>query len=98
MHQNSTNANRVGRLNNALRGVPEEAASEAVSLPSSVDREPRQNDDRNWVGHIGSKAAGYYLDCDRTRSQRIVADDTVVFTDYISSRGSTELIGPRPPP
>src|SRR5258707_8537821 len=98
MHQDSRNANCVGRLNDALRGVPEEAASEAASLPSSVDCETPQNDDRNRVGHIASKAAGYYLDCDRARSQRVVADDAVIFTDYISSRGATELIGPGSPP
>ena len=98
MHQDAADAYRIGCLNDALRGIPEESAAKTASPPGTVDCETSQNDDRNRIGHIASKAAGDCIGCDRTRSQSVITDYSIVFTDDISARCTTELIGSGSPP
>ncbi len=96
--QDAADADRIGRMNDALRGIPEESAAKTASLPGAVDCETSRNDDRNRIGHIASKAAGDCIGCDCTRCQSVITDDSIVFTDHISARCTTELIGSGSPP
>jgi hypothetical protein len=36
MHQDAADAYRIGRVNDALRGIPEESAAKTASLPGAV--------------------------------------------------------------
>jgi hypothetical protein len=49
VHEDTANADRVGRLNDALRSIPKETTTETASLKSAVEGEARQNDNGNWV-------------------------------------------------
>ncbi len=100
MHEDAADADRIGRLNDALRSIPEESVANTASLPCAVDCETSQNDDRNRIGHITSKAAGDCIGCgrNRTRCQSVITDYSIVFTDDISARCTTELIGSGSPP
>jgi hypothetical protein len=47
----ASDADRIGGMHDAPCGVSNHRASEALALISEIDSEPREHNNRDWVGH-----------------------------------------------
>ena len=87
MYQDAADADRIGRLNDALRGVPEESAAKTAPLPGTVYCQAPQNDDRDRIGHIPSKSGRVQH---RLRSHPMPKRNNRLF-DYRRERHTCEM-------
>ena len=95
MHENTTDADDRRGLMGAQNRISQQQPSEASVLPSLIDGQAPDYGDRNRIGHVSSYPPGRLGDCDRTRGEAVIPDDTVAVTEDIAPRGTTYLVNTR---
>ena len=93
VHDNTTDADRFGGIYHAPCGVADQHAAKAAALISAINSEPREYNNRDWVGHITPETPQRCSNLDRTRSQGIIASDFVRIAHHECPRRAAGLIG-----
>ena len=94
MHDHAADADRVGCMDDAQRGVLEEGAAEPLPVMARRDRQAAEHDDRDRVRHVAAEAPGRQRGPRRWRPGRS-SPTTGVFADDEGARGTADLVGRR---
>jgi hypothetical protein len=89
----SPSRDAIGGLDYPEGCVAEHAPPWSAALISTIHSQSRQNNYWNRLWQVPSESAGDIGLRDRARSERVVGDDTFVFTNHICSGCAARLIG-----
>lgn len=93
MDEHAADAEGLCGAGETHRGVTKERSSHPFALPTTIDRKPGEQGDRNRIGHVAPKAAGCDGQTDATCGERIIAEDRVFLANDKGSRRAADLIG-----
>ena len=70
MDNDTSDTDRIGGMHDAPCGVSNHGAAKALALISAIDSEPREHNNRDWVGHIAPETTGSCSDVHGRRKPR----------------------------
>ena len=85
MNHDAPNAYHVGGPRHALRGVTEQGAPDAVSLPMFIHRQAGEHGYRNGIGHVAPEPAGRGFNGDDTGGKGVITDHAFAVTDDVGA-------------
>src|SRR6478736_3095364 len=97
MDNDAAEADRIGGMRDALCGVSNHRAAEALALISEIDSEPREHNNRDWVGHIAAETTRSCSDVHGARSQGKIGNNSVGLAHRERPRSAARLVGECPP-
>ena len=68
------NSDRIGRVRNAARSIPEQGATDSLPLPITIHGQTRQHGYRDGIRHVPPEPSGSAFHGDGARSPGIIAD------------------------
>ena len=89
-------AERVGRVCDALGRIGEQRPGESTGLPGLVDGKAAEDRDGDRVGHVAPEPSGGIRGSDCSRCQGVIGDDAVVLGDDEGTSCAADLVCPRP--
>jgi len=89
----ASDTNRIGGMRDALCGVSNHRAAEALALISEIDSEPREHNNRDWVGHIAAETTRSCSDVHGARSQGKIGNNPVGLAHRERPRSAARLVG-----
>ena len=93
MDDQAANADAVGRIDDAARGILEQGAAQAIAVLVASHRETPEHHYRKRIRHVAAKMArrGGWRDC--RGCQGVEANDPGLFAHDEGTRRTAELIG-----
>ena len=93
MDNDASDTDRIGGMHDAPCGVSNHRAAEALALISAIDSEPREDNNRDWVGHIAPETTRSCSDVHGAGSQGKIGNDPVGLAYRECPRSAARLVG-----
>src|SRR5260370_40630336 len=97
MDNDASDTDRIGGMHDALCGVSNHRAAQALALISAIDSEPREHNNGYWVRHVAPETTRSCSDIHGAGSQGKIGDDPVRLAHHERPRCAGRLVGECPP-